>query len=420
MKRFRASPRDFSRQDSKNSKGLTFRNTLRLILTGLKCSYKKELSNFFNEDLSLKADALPSSAAFCQARQKIRPDVFVDLNQGVVDDFYNNFSWKDWHGYRLSAVDGSTAHVFDSNENVEFFRGWVARNGDGEVCPKARLSLAYDPLNGIILNAQMSPTSIGEDTLAERHMAVSSCMDLNIFDRGYLSYRLMAEHDRLGLQYCARVPVALFSRLVDDFMESKENDMVVDYTPTAPVAWKYEKDGGVAFPIKVRLIKVILDSGEVEVLASNVFDKRLSTTSFAELYHLRWGVEEEYKRLKCRDHLEDFSGTKIEMMMQDFHAAILRMNLSSLLSMEARISLKEQGKKDKHYHAPNMSLALGHLQTILKIMRNNKGKGRLENALSNLTANLLRESIPIRPNRKFPRKQKPLRSGFSHAYKAAC
>ena len=108
------------------------------------------------------------------------------------------------------------------------------------------------------------------------------------------------------------------------------------------------------------------------------------------------------------------------MMMQDFHAAILRMNLSSLLSMEARISLKEQGKKDKHYHAPNMSLALGHLQTILKIMRNNKGKGRLENALSNLTANLLRESIPIRPNRKFPRKRKPLRSGFSHAYKAAC
>jgi hypothetical protein len=420
MKEFRVNPRDFSRQNSKNSKGLTFSNTVRMILTGLKCSYKKELSDFFNDDLMVSADDVPTGAAFCQARQKVKPDVFVDLNNRIVKDFYGASPWKDWHGFRLSAIDGSTAHVFDSTENVEFFKGWSARNGNGEVCPKARLSLAYDPLNGLILDAQMSPTSIGENALAERHMAVSTSQDLNIFDRGYLSYRLIAEHDRLDLHYCARVPIDLFTRLVDGFMESEEDDIVVEYTPTAPAAWKYEKKGGKARPVKVRLIKIALNTGETEVLATNVFDKRLVKSSFDELYRLRWGVEEEYKRLKCRDHVEDFSGTKIETMRQDFHSAIVRLNLSSLLSRQARLTLEQRGKKDKHWHAPNMSMALGHLNTILKSFRKDDCKKRLKTVLKNLTGNLVRESIPIRPNRKFPRIKKPERSGFSHSYKDAC
>ena len=87
MKKFRVGPRDFSRQNSKNSKGLTFSNTLRLILTGLRRSYKGELSDFFNADLSIDADAVPTAAAFCQARQKIQSDVFIHgscLAEGLI------------------------------------------------------------------------------------------------------------------------------------------------------------------------------------------------------------------------------------------------------------------------------------------------------------------------------------------------
>lgn len=184
----------------------------------------------------LSADKIPSDSAFCQARQKVKPSVFADLSTGLVHDFYNTGNWVDWHGYRLVAIDGSSAHVFDSAENADFFKGWIAKNGDGEVCPKARLSLAYDPLNRLVIDAQMSPTSVGEKKLAELHLSESSSQDLNLFDRGYLSYRLMMEHERLGLHYCARVSTKLFTKFLGSFVESEEDDVVVEYTPSVPTA----------------------------------------------------------------------------------------------------------------------------------------------------------------------------------------
>jgi len=51
-------------------------------------------------------------------------------------------------------------------------------------------------------------------------------------------------------------------------------------------------------PIKLRLVRVDLPN-EVEVLITNLMDTGLYEASlFKSLYHLRWGVEENYKRLK--------------------------------------------------------------------------------------------------------------------------
>lgn len=416
----RVSRLHFSRERSKNSKGLTFENTVGLILTGLKSSYTKELSDFFNFDLANSPSSIPTSAAFCLARQKVKAEVFVDLNQGLLSDFYNSGDWESWHGYRLVAIDGSTAHVFDSEENAKFFKGWHGKNGNGELCPKARLSLAFDPLNKLVVDAQIAPTSSGENELAERHMEESSPQDLNIFDRGYLSYRLIKEHERLGLHYCARVPTSLFTNLTENFLDSEEVDMIVQYQPTNVAESRYRKQGGDVGAVKVRLIKVTLDSGEVEVLATNIFDKRLTVSSFDELYHLRWGVEEEFKRLKCRDRVEEFSGTKKEMMMQDFHAAILRLNLSTMISMDARKSLKAKKPNRKHEYAPNMSLAIGFLSITLRKLRDGLTAENLSSLLFNITETLIRSPLPIRPGRAFERVSKPRRAGFSLGYKRAC
>jgi hypothetical protein len=230
----------------------------------------------------------------------------------------------------------------------------------------------------------------------------------------------MKEHEKLDLHYCARVPTSLFTNLTDAFLESEKEDDVIEYKPTIVVESRYKKQGGQVGAIKVRLIKVILDSGEVEVLATNVFDKRLTPSSFKKLYHLRWGVEEEFKRLKCRDHLEEFSGTKKEMMMQDFHAAILRLNLSAIISTEARKELKEKTPIRKYVHAPNMSIALGLLKIVLRKTRDKMTLIEWSSLLNNVTLILTKNSIPIRPNRKFERAKKPYRAGHSLGYKRVC
>ena len=58
-----------------------------------------------------------------------------------------------------------------------------------------------------------------------------------------------------------------------------------------------------AFPnnFTVRLAKVLLDTGEIEVLATSLMDEAIYPDSiFKELYFKRWGIEGYYNLLKNR------------------------------------------------------------------------------------------------------------------------
>ena len=51
---------------------------------------------------------------------------------------------------------------------------------------------------------------------------------------------------------------------------------------------------------------------------------------FSDLYHSRWPVEENYKIIKSRIELENFSGKSALSVYQDFHAKVLMKNIVSL------------------------------------------------------------------------------------------
>lgn len=82
--------------------------------------------------------------------------------------------------------------------------------------------------------------------------------------------------------------------------------------------------------VPLRLIKVILDSGEIEVLATSLLDgERYPATLFKALYHLRWGVETDYRQLKQSHELQNFSGRTPQAVQQDFYSQVLLNNLAS-------------------------------------------------------------------------------------------
>lgn len=386
---------------------------------GLDYSYATELNEFFNRDMSLLPEHVAAPASLCEARSKVRHGAFIDLNDTLINSYYQNSIIRHWHGFRVIAVDGTTIHVPDTQENVEFFGGWDScKSGPGIICPKARVSFAYDPMNKLIVDAIMAPTSTGEDSLSRQHLKKSTSDDLNVYDRGYASYRLFRLHEDDEIHYCARIPTELFTKLCSDFLDSNEKDRIMYYAPQGLSRSSCIKQGLSVEPVKIRLIKVKLSSGETEVLATNIFDRRISEKSFGELYNLRWGVEEEYKRLKCRVELESFSGKKTEFVHQDFYADIVRLNLTALVAMEARGKLQKQGKKDKHVHAPNMSFVLSQMTVFLDSLFE-PSERTLQKIMSNLTAHIIKRSEPIRPGRSYPRKKKPDRSGYSTPYKRA-
>jgi hypothetical protein len=59
--------------------------------------------------------------------------------------------------------------------------------------------------------------------------------------------------------------------------------------------------------IHVRVIKFMLDSGEEEVLITNITDKRLGKKAFKKLYFRRWPIETKYGVIKEKLQVENFS-----------------------------------------------------------------------------------------------------------------
>lgn len=386
-------------------------------IRGLERSYQTELDDFFDTtSTDGVASKTPTDAAFCLARQKVKHSAFIDLGNDLVNSFYRHSIIKTWNNYRLIASDGSTAHVPDTEENLKHFGSWDSKNGD-RPCPKARLSFAYDPLNKIIVDAIIGPKSIGEDPMAIQHLDMLQEGDLCIYDRGYLSFFLMKMHEQEKIKYCIRVPVEKCTTLCED-LKVGEDDIEVYYQPShAAKKACFEVD----LPpnsLKVRLVKIKLKTGEYEVLATNILDEEFGTEDFKELYNLRWGVEEEYKRIKSRTELEAYSGKLCDFVYQDFYADIVRLNLSSILACQCREELQAEGEKIKYTHAPNMSYVLTKTKQVVMTLLH-KSLQTLSHLLDVFFKRIKRNSEPIRPGRNFPRVRKPFRSGRFLEYKHA-
>lgn len=62
--------------------------------------------------------------------------------------------------------------------------------------------------------------------------------------------------------------------------------------------------------IKLRVLKVVLDTGEVEILITNLTEDELKYEDSKELYFKRWGIETKFDELKNKFQIENFSGMK--------------------------------------------------------------------------------------------------------------
>ena len=49
---------------------------------------------------------------------------------------------------------------------------------------------------------------------------------------------------------------------------------------------------------------------------------------FGEIYHMRWGIETAFETLKDRLQLENFTGTKPRLLLQDIYSTIYVNNLA--------------------------------------------------------------------------------------------
>lgn len=169
-----------------------FKNMILFMLNMLNQSLQVELNRFFEN--ILKKDSSISKQAFSEARQKITPEAFIELNDAIMDVIYvKNSEYKLWNGFRVLAVDGSVLEIPDTELLREIYG---CANGRTGAVARATSSSVFDVINKIVIKSK-----IDRYKTCEREMAISMLSeipksepfnDLVLFDRGYPSAELMA------------------------------------------------------------------------------------------------------------------------------------------------------------------------------------------------------------------------------------
>ena len=169
-------------------------------------------------------------------------------------------------------------------------------------------------------------------------------------------------------------------------------------------------------PIKVRLIR-IQNGNKVQILITSLIDAELYPIHiFSDLYHNRWPVEEDYKTIKCRMELENFTGKSVLSVYQDFHAKIFAKNVVSIMACHSNAALKKDSEYKKYVYQINFTQALSKSKTVLVLLFQ-ESKSKILRLVADLLAIFQGTTEPIRPGRKFPRNHKISARKFFPQYK---
>lgn len=377
------------------------------IARGVKSSLQRELDTFYKEVTDSDFDIRHvTKGAFSQARKKLKPEAFIELNDSVNRTFYNEAPYLVWNNMRLLSVDGTRLVLPRHSSIIEEF-------GEHSFGPYAdsKRSLAlgsflYDPLNLLTLDAQIAPYASSERELLFKHLEKVNPGDLLLLDRGYPSIALFFLLKARGIEFCIRMKVDWWLD-VKKFTESDNSNEIIQLNLP-------KKDRGLLKdypemfdqPIMCRLVKVELPDGGVEVLCTSLLDdQKYPVEDMAELYHYRWCEEEGFKLFKSRMEVEYFSGKTAWAVKQDFFAKVFIMSLCANLAFPIEEKVRKEykkGVKRRHNQKINRTGALSMTKSICIALFIKK---LIRKALSAFDELVFKTREIIRPGRKEKRKQ---------------
>jgi hypothetical protein len=356
----------------------------------VKKSLQIELDLFFEK---IKGDELGiTKQSFSEARQKILPRAFSQMFYHIIEWYYADDCFKKFMGYRLLAIDGSIIEINNSKRLREAYGS--AKNGKAEVARALAMGI-YDIENDMMVAAKIVNCNVGEknsiiellDELIKRGLK----NDLIIFDRGYPSIKLISFLQNNRFSYLMRTS-RTFSKAI---IGAKNPDQVIEVK---------DVNGKL---IKIRVIRLLLDSGEEEILITNLLDETICVDDFKKLYFKRWKIETKYDELKNRLEIENFTGDTAITVEQDFYATMYLLNMAAIAKAEANEMIRKnnEGKDLKFEYKVNTNILIGKLKDrlILILMEDNPEKRSA--MFREIMAELTRNVVPIRPGRSNVRRK---------------
>lgn len=367
-----------------------------------------------------------TTVAYLKQRMKLNPAAIEYLYKGHNRNFYQDPEENPslYNGYLVFAADGSDVNIPTTLETVELY-GSACRKGTK---PQAQIGLGclYDVLNRFILDATINRVKFHEMAVAEqqiyhiRDTIGDRYPFMVIMDRGYTSMPAFLRLLDHGVAFVVRLKSSDF-KAEQRAMKTDDEDVTIALTNSRRNNYLGTPDEGLMMrqdSFQLRFVRVTLETGETEVLATTLSRDVFPAYKFAEIYHMRWGIETVFENLKDRLQLENFTGTKPRLIEQDIFATIYVSNLAEDIIRDIELEEKERLETGyKHKMRLNRNISIGILKSdLLEAILETDPEAQARRFQS-IYDELSRNVVPIRDDRHYRRTKGQLAAKYSNSHK---
>lgn len=355
--------------------------------------YARMLEAFWDEaagsGLELPRKDAVSAQAFCAARRKL-PSEFVrtllrDAATTFDQDYGEAFRFR---GRRLLAVDGARRFVRRSGELQREFGSPIAAH-----YPQAHVTTLFDVRSKVPLDVALGPVDACERRQLSKVLDATRAGDVIVLDRGYPSFDVFMMLIESGLDFVARMPTSQTFKAVEEFVAGGKREAVIELAPSFKSVLKGHP------PIRLRIVREQRDAADPWIIITTLPPGEFAAADVAEIYRLRWEVEEYYKLLVAKYfdqgqfHAKWVGGVQQEVYAQMLFVVITR----SLMAAASRAA----GVPYEHLSQKGAVLAVGDHLTRL-VLRS--PPEQMRTALRRLLRRIAGAIERPRPGRSAPRR----------------
>ncbi len=287
-------------------------------------SQQSMLDNFYASVCGGGAVREVSDRAFAKTRAHLHMPALAWLNEQLIERA-DAAGWVPrWHGLRLVAADASV--LMPAMRACHRTRG---------VAAEQRLFALYLPGAELTLHAEVHGVAVSERAMLVEALHKLGPDDVLLLDRGYPAGWLVQLLNERGIRFIMRCDNGNGWSALRSFVRCDADDAWVQLNePSAQDArdWNIQRTAPTA-----RLVRQTAPNGQIRVLVTNLDAHIAPVQSFGDLYHARWRIEEAFKRLKLRLHLEAISGLTQQALIIDVAAKVLADNVAALLCAAAAV-----------------------------------------------------------------------------------
>ncbi len=422
----------------------------------------------------------PDKSAWVKALGKIDISYWIDLCSYISAESRKKARMRTFKGYHLYAIDSTSLAL--ASYDPECFQSNMITHGQVSSYYALHINSLYDVCNDMFVDTVIQKGKDLDERKAAIEMIyrVRSEVEKQIFlfDRGYPSYNLIAHLIENGQFFLIRstntksiggtlwnkygggkkegsinVTITL-TRISEPAFKGRSgyedyiylpHNVKFDYLPEKSPLQRGKKNSKediekalkeCSYSLSFRIVRVKIgeegSADEYETLITNLSEEEFSLKDLKELYFRRWNQETAFRELKHHEHLLYIHAKRTDFVIAEVYIAVMLHNMTAAMTLKA-IDIDEEIKRQIKEEAaktdgdvykkrrkrlrllPEEDFGINHSKAVTAMVRFLREDNE---TVEDLLEELVRNPVPVKPERSFERKLRP-RGFIGFTYRAA-